>query len=138
MARALTAGFVYFALAFAAGFVLGTLRVLIVVPRFGDTTAVLLELPIMLALSWAACSVLVRKFDVPTGALARFAMGGLAFALLMAAELAISTLGFGRTLIEHLAVYRAIGAQLGLAAQCAFALLPWLQSRLGRHNGARF
>jgi hypothetical protein len=43
-----TAGALYFALAFGAGFVLGTIRVLWVVPRVGERTAELMETPIML------------------------------------------------------------------------------------------
>lgn len=42
----LKAGALYFALAFGAGFVLGTIRVLWAVPRFGERTAELMETPI--------------------------------------------------------------------------------------------
>ena len=130
--RPLRAGIAYFAIVFAIGFVLGTIRVLLVIPRFGDTNAVLLELPVMLALSWFACRALINRFDVPPKGSARLAMGGVAFALLMLAELAVSVLGFGRTVSEHLATYQATSAQLGLAAQVAFALFPWLQRNVGR------
>lgn len=131
MPAALRAGITYFALVFAIGFILGTIRVLVVIPQFGDTNAVLLELPVMLALSWFACRALVSRFNVPPEASARLTMGGLAFALLMLAELAVSVLGFGRTVSEHLATYQATGAQLGLAAQIAFALFPWAQRNVG-------
>jgi hypothetical protein len=35
----------------------------------------------------------------------------------------------GRSVGGHLAVYATTPAQLGLAAQIAFALFPWLQTR---------
>ena len=124
MTSALRAGLAYFALVFVTGFVLGTLRVLVIVPRFGDTGAVLLELPVMLALSWIACVWLIRRLAVPPGMRERLMMGGLAFALLMLGEIGVSVLGFGRTVAEHFASYQVIGAQLGLAAQICFALMP--------------
>ena len=43
MTRAIAAAVVYFALAFAAGFVLGTVRVMLVGPRIGEIAAVLIE-----------------------------------------------------------------------------------------------
>jgi hypothetical protein len=132
MAAALRAGVLYFAIVFAVGFVLGTIRVLVVIPRFGETNAVLIELPVMLALSWIACASLVRRFAVPPRLDARVVMGGVAFALLMSAEAGVSMFGFGRTFAEHFAVYQTAGAQLGLAAQIAFALFPLLQAMIGR------
>jgi hypothetical protein len=44
----LKAGGLYFALVFGAGFVLGTIRTLLVVPRVGTRRAELMEMPIML------------------------------------------------------------------------------------------
>ena len=48
------AGAIYFALVFGAGFVLGTVRTLWVVPRVGTRTAELTEMPIMLAVTIVA------------------------------------------------------------------------------------
>jgi hypothetical protein len=45
----LKAGLIYFAIVFGAGFVLGTIRTLWVVPRLGTRMAELMETPIMLA-----------------------------------------------------------------------------------------
>jgi hypothetical protein len=132
MAAALRAGAFYIAIMFAIGFVLGTIRVLVVIPRVGDTNAVLLELPVMLALSWFACSWLVRRFAVPSDAAPRLVMGGVAFALLMLAELGVSVFGFGRSPAQHLASYQTLRAQLGLVAQLGFALFPLIQAFSGR------
>ena len=59
----------YAAAVFAAGFLLGTLRVLWLVPRFGPTAAVALELPLILAVSWIACRHVARA--VPPEPVAR-------------------------------------------------------------------
>ena len=54
IARSLLAGAAYFAVVFATGFALGVVRVLVTAPRLGETGAVLLEVPIILAASWFA------------------------------------------------------------------------------------
>ena len=47
----LKAGALYFALVFGAGFVLGTIRTLWIVPRLGTRMAELMETPIMLVIT---------------------------------------------------------------------------------------
>jgi hypothetical protein len=127
MLRAALAGAAYFAVVFAAGFVLGTLRVLVLGPRLGESGAVLLELPIILGIAWLACRRLVRRCDVPPAPSARATMGAIALATLLIAELGFSVLAFGRTLAEHLQHYRELPALLGLAGQLAYAAFPMLQ-----------
>ncbi|OYW56499.1 MAG: hypothetical protein B7Y80_06340 [Hyphomicrobium sp. 32-62-53] len=126
---AVTAGLAYVAIAFAAGFALGVLRVTLIAPRLGETAAVLLELPIMLALSWLTCRWVIARWHVPASFVARATMGGLALALLLTAEAVLGTLGLGRTLAEHLASYQNLPERLGLAAQVLFGLFPLLQLR---------
>jgi hypothetical protein len=129
MRAAALAGLVYFAVVFALGFVLGTLRVLLIVPMLGETIAVLVELPIMLAASWFACGWVITRMKVPGDAVARLTLGGLAFAVLMIAELGVSVFAFGRGVAEHYTTYRALSAQVGLAAQVLFALFPLIRAR---------
>jgi hypothetical protein len=136
-ARALAAGAAYFALVFAAGFALGTLRVALVAPTLGPVAATAVELPLMLGLAWFVCRWLVGRFALPPRAAPRLVMGGVAFTLLMLAEYAVSALLLGRALGEHLATYRALAAQLGLAAQIAFALFPLVVGRGAARGTAR-
>lgn len=132
--RAATAGLVYFGVVFAAGFALGTLRVLVLIPGLGDVLAVMLELPIMLALSWLACRWVAGHLDIPPTLTARLTMGAVAFVVLMAAELGVSTLAFGRSFSAHLNHYRELPAILGLVGQIAFAVFPIIQRKTG-HPG---
>lgn len=122
MTRAITAGARYFLVVFALGFALGTLRTLFVAPRFGETTAVLLELPVMLAAAWLVCGYLLRRRAL--GPAERAVMGAVAFALLMLAEAALSLLLFHRSLAGHLALYTETPQLLGLAGQVLFGLFP--------------
>jgi hypothetical protein len=127
MAAALKAGILYVCGIFALGFVLGTLRTLVIAPLLGPLIAVFLELPLILAASWWLCGVLVRRLSVPKDAGLRLLMGAIAFAVLMVAELALAVWGFGRTPAQHWAAFAALPVQIGLAGQIGFALLPLLR-----------
>jgi hypothetical protein len=90
--------------------------------------AVAIELPVMLTVSWIVCKRLVTRFSVPRESIPRVTMGGLAFGLLMAAEIAVSVSGFGRTIGEHFEYYQTAAGAMGLLGQLAFALFPLIQS----------
>lgn len=126
---ALKAGCAYFASAFALGFALGTLRVLLVEPRLGALNAVLLETPFMLAASWLLCGFWIKRFLVGSGVAPRLGMGALAFALLIGAEMLLGRYGFGRAFHEILAAYGTAAGAAGLAAQILFGLFPLVQRR---------
>lgn len=125
MRSAVICGAVYGVIAFLAGAVLGTLRVTMIAPRTGETVAVLLELPIMLGLCWAVAGALLRRPGLRAG-WPRLAMGAAGFAVLMAAELALS-LALDQSWRGFLAgLLRPAGA-IGLAGQLGFAALPALR-----------
>lgn len=128
MRRSLIAGVAYFATIFAAGFTLGAIRTLFVAPRVGATLAVALELPLILTLAWMICRRLYRAFRVPHSRACAGAMGGVAFALLLGAEIGISMLLGARTIQEHFSLYGEPSHLLGLAGQIGFGLFPVLQS----------
>jgi len=71
----LKAGVLYFALVFGAGFVLGTVRTIWVVPRVGTRTAELMETPIMLVVTIVAARWTVLRLAVPSVPSARLGMG---------------------------------------------------------------
>lgn len=126
------AGVVYAAVVFAAGFVLGTLRTLVFVPWLGGSAAVVLELPVILAISWIICGWVIRRCEIPIDGGVRLAMGGVALAVLLASEACLSVILFGRSFGQHLATYRYSGAQIGLAGQLLFALMPLIRARMLR------
>jgi hypothetical protein len=127
MSRIVGAAFTYFALVYALGFLLGALRVLVVIPQLGAVLAVMLEAPILLAASWWICAWLVERRRVPPNIGSRLAMGAIAFTVLMLFEFGLGLVGFGRSIAAQLAAYRETSAQLGLLAQVAFAAFPLIQ-----------
>jgi hypothetical protein len=123
------AALAYFAIVFAAGFVLGTIRTLLLVPRVGPFTAVLIEIPVMLALAWIACRWAVSRYEVESSWVARLVMGALALALLLLAELILSVAAFGITVAGFLSAYATPAGAAGLAAQVGFAAMPLIVGR---------
>lgn len=126
--KLLRAAIAYWAMVFALGFVLGTIRVTWVVPLVGLMPATVLELPIILAASWFAAGWLVRRFAIVSAGEA-LTIGALAFAMLMAAECALAAALMGQAPAQWLADLRQPHALLGLAGQVVFALMPWWRLR---------
>lgn len=124
----LRAAIAYWAIVFALGFVLGTIRVLWIAPLVGVLPATVIELPVMLGASWWAADWLMRRFAI-TQAGPALAMGALAFALLMGAECALAVMLSGESPAQWLAGLRQPHALLGLAGQVVFALMPWWRVR---------
>lgn len=119
-------GLAYALATFGAGFVLGTVRILWLLPRVGAVAAVLLETPLILAASWWICGRCGRRFRVGPAACGRALMGATALAVLLTAE-AMLSLVLGRSLEQYLAACRTVDGAIGLAGQLCFAAFPLLQ-----------
>ena len=87
MMRILLTGIVYVVAVFAAGFVLGVLRTLVLAPLFGALWAVLLELPVILTVAWLVCTRILRRWPLAPPAAA--GTGAMTFAAGAKAEVAI-------------------------------------------------
>ena len=124
--RALRAGVAYFVLVFAFGFVFATMRTLLLAsfPEIGRFAAVLMELRVILTASWLICRRLIGRMVVPDARREHAVMGGIAFALLLLAEVVLDALLAGATLAGHFAQYFKPSHVLGLTEQVAFGLMP--------------
>jgi len=131
MPTILCAGAAYFAVVFAIGFALGTLRVLWTAPALGETLAVLAELPVMLAASWIVAGRVLRAYGL-RGPGPALVMGAVAFGLLMASEFLLARLAFGQSAQAWLASQLVIPGVFGLAGQLAFAVVPALRAAIAR------
>ena len=81
----LRAAATYVALVFGTGFVLGAVRVSLLVPRLGVRLAELLEMPWMALAMVLAARFVVRRQLAGRGPLTRTAVGALALAFMVAA-----------------------------------------------------
>ena len=127
--RTLNASVLYFAIVFGAGFVLGPIRILWAVPRFGPRMAELMEMPIMLAVIIAAARWTVRRLGVPATAARRLGMGSAALALLLAAEFTLVLWLRGLSIADYVASLDPVAGPVYAGALGAFAVMPLLVGR---------
>ena len=107
MSAVARAGAAYFAIVFALGFALGTVRMLVLIPHVGELGGVLIELPIMLIASFVICGALIKRFAVSDDYDARLVMGAITVALLMIAEFGVSIFIFRRGRTRSVAAARS-------------------------------
>ena len=120
----LKSGALYFALVFGAGFVLGTIRVLLVVPRIGTRTAELLETPVMVMVSFIAARWIIRRLVAPPTTTERIAIGFVALALLVSAEFTFVLWLQGLTISEYLVSRDPVAGTAYVIALGLFAVMP--------------
>jgi hypothetical protein len=127
--RVVRAGLVYFALTFGAGFVLGPFRILVLVPRLGARAAELVELPVMLGITWLAARWVTQRFSVPPQRGPRLSVGAMAGALLLLAEFTLVLRLRGLTLEEYFATRDPVSGAAYYAAVLLLVLMPLLVNR---------
>jgi len=129
MHKNIYAGFVYFALVLGTGFVLGMVRVPLLVPRIGDRWAELAEMPIMATAIFFSAGYILRRFpEIKTPARALI-VGWLALTLTVCAELGLAIVLQNRTLAEYLASRDKVSGAVYLGMLVVFALMPWFRLR---------
>jgi hypothetical protein len=124
--RTVEAGVLYFVLVFAAGFVLGTVRTLWVVPHVGTRKAELMEAPIMLVISIVVARWIVMRLAVSHTPSARLEMGCIAFFLMLVAEFGFVLRLRGLTIREYLASRDPIAGTVYYLTLAVFAAIPLL------------
>ena len=127
--KTVRAALLYFGVVFGVGFILGTARVLWVVPRLGPRAAELMEAPIMVAASFWAARWIVRRMEVPAARTARLGMGVGALLLMLAAEFGLVLRVRGIGIAEYLATRDPVSGTAYYLALLVFALAPILISR---------
>ena len=125
----LKAGLLYFALVFGAGFLLGPIRILWVVPRFGTRMAELMEAPIMFVVILIAARWIVRRLAIPSTPSRRLGMGCIALGFLLAAEFSLVLRLRGLSIREYLATRDPVSGTVYYLMLGVSAIMPLLVAR---------
>ena len=125
----LKAGVIYFALVFGVGFVLGAIRILWVVPRFGARTAELMETPIMFVVTIVAARWVVRRLAVPPKPSNRLGMGCIGLGLMLVAEFTLVLRLRGLSISEYLASRDPVSGMVYYVMLGVFCIMPLLMAR---------
>jgi len=129
VAQILKAGILYFALVFGAGFVLGAIRTLWVVPRVGTWIAELMEMPIMLFVTIVVSRWVVLRLLVPFVPFTRLGMGGIALGLLLGAEFGFVLWVRGLSIRQYFASRDRVSGTVYYVMLGLFAIMPLLVAR---------
>jgi hypothetical protein len=121
------AAFAYTLPVFIFAFVVGAVRVTLIAPVLGPLLAVALEVPLVLAVSWAVAGRVLMHWPLRDQ---RPALALLSFAILMALELG-TALAFDQTAAQFLTAMTTPAGALGLAGQIGFALIPLVRQPRG-------
>ncbi len=127
--RTIRAGILYFVIVFGAGFILGPIRILWLVPRFGTRMAELMETPVMFVVIVAAARWTIRRLSLPFRPSARFGMGAIALCLLLIAEFSLVLWLRGMSVRDYLATRDPVSGTVYYVMLGVFAVMPLLVTR---------
>jgi len=122
--QVLQAAVLYFLLVFGAGFVLGTVRILFLVPLLGERTAELLEMPLMLGVIVAAARWTVRRRLDDSRLAAALSVGFLAMGLVLSADLVVGMWLRGMSTTEVFLDRDPVSGAAYYASLLFFAVMP--------------
>jgi hypothetical protein len=125
----LKAGLLYFALIFGVGFVLGTVRTLWIVPRFGTRIAELMEMPVMFVVTVLAARWVARRLCLPPAPATRLGVGFVALAFLLISEFSFVLWLRGLPIGEYLANRDPVAGTAYIVMLGAFSVMPLLVAR---------
>jgi hypothetical protein len=125
-------GLAYFALVFTAGFALGSIRVPFLVPRLGERTAELIEMPFMFVAVVFAARWVVTRLQVPATLAARASMGIVALLFLVTAELAMARVLSGGSIDQYIAGRDPVSGSVYLAMLVLYAAMPEILRHVAR------
>lgn len=124
------AGTAYFTLVFGAGFVMGAIRVPLLVPRLGERVAELIEMPFMCIVIILAARFIATRFALPPTVAVRLGTGFIALALLVTAEVLFVVAFQEQSLGHYVASRDPVSGSVYLVLLSLFAAMPLMIMRL--------
>ncbi|NNE05239.1 MAG: hypothetical protein HKN15_05910 [Xanthomonadales bacterium] len=122
----------YFGLVFAAGFLLGTVRVIAVAPVVGEQAAEILEIPLMVIVSWLSARLVIRRFAITQKAPA-LATGVFALGLLLLLEFTLVLQLRGLTIEQYFTQREPLALAAYFTGLLLFGLMPRILVTIYRH-----
>lgn len=137
LAEVLKVALIYFALVFGAGFAFGIVRTLLIAPRLGERLAELLEAPLMLVVIMLAARWVSTAFCGGFGPGKRWAVGLLAVAVVLAAEILVGLFLRDLSLKQIFTDRDPVSALVYYVLLAVFAAMPWLLGTRLQHSAER-
>jgi len=128
------ASILYFAMVLGAGFILGVIRVPLLVPRIGERYAELLEMPIMFVVIVFSARHIIKRFKLPRTLAIRLQVGVSALALSVVAELLLAVALQSQSIAQYIASRDPVSGTVYLLLLLVFALMPSLLMWFPRHG----
>jgi len=113
-----------------ADFIMGAIRVTLLVPRLGERIEELIKMPFMRVVIVSAASFITQRFALPAITLVHLSTGVVALAMMIAAELLLAVALQDRALGQSANSRDPISDSVCLAILILFAVMPLLISRL--------
>jgi len=135
MKNTVKAGITYFAMVLGAGFIMGAVRVPLIVPRLGERMAELIEMPFMFAVILLAARFITKRFALPPSTSVRLTAGFLALGLSILAELLLAAVLQDQSVGEYIASRDPVSGGVYLAMLVLFALMPLILARVQLARG---
>jgi hypothetical protein len=123
---AVRSGTLYFLVVFAAGWVLGPIRELWLIPRAGKPLAFVAEAVVMTVVILLAAHRLTRRLPAPREWTTRAVMGLVAVTLLTIAEIVGAALVRGQSLRDYVSELGTVPGVIFLALVLLFGAMPLL------------
>lgn len=134
MKTILLTSLVYFALVFLSGFMLGVVRVLLLVPQLGERYAELIEMPLMLIVIYLSAKLVVHRFATLPGLSDYLTVGLIALVLLLLIEFTF-VLGLrDMSLAEYLASRDAVSGTAYALSLVVYLFMPFIIARKKTRN----
>jgi len=114
----------YFGMVFGAGFVLGPIRLLLLVPRVGTRNAELIESPVMLLAIVLAARWVARRWLATAGIWRQLGVGIATVALIQSGDILVGTLFRGMTITEIFIARDPVSGAVYYALLVVCAVMP--------------
>jgi hypothetical protein len=123
------AGGLYFALVFTAGWILGPVRELLVIPLVGQTAGLLLEAPVMILVMISAARWVIQKLRIPSAMMSRLTIGLIGLGFLMIAEVAGTLCVRRLSLAEYVVTFGSVSGAISLLLFLLYVVMPLFVNR---------